>query len=371
LIEGSQASQSAGRANPIFLEGKLLPMAASAARELNLLDGEVVQALVQTRANGDMALLLRGRLLDLPKPSPWTEGQTLSLRAQAAPSGPWSLQLLPAGTALATLPGLRVPMLPSDTMVLISRVANLLFRPTGLQDLSQLFRPGTLDAILQSLPRPDLQTQWRAMQLSMAQLTPQALSQAVAAGMGAEVWLARGLTPPPDDPKQLLRRLMAALARGESDTEESVSRVGDLQRGIDDLEASQVQAVQAQAQREMLMRMVLPFHDADPVELVFRRAPRQGDETPPLTVNVHSRSQSLGEIWLRTQLHKAERVDLMMWALDADVVSQARGRAGELGQQLGDAGLAMQSFQIVHGARPAEPADWRPSGRGMVVDVSA
>jgi hypothetical protein len=42
-----------------------------------------------------------------------------------------------------------------------------------------------------------------------------------------------------------------------------------------------------------------------------------------------------------------------------------------LRQQLGDAGLAMQSFQIVHGARPSEPGEWRPSGRGMVVDVSA
>ena len=43
----------------------------------------------------------------------------------------------------------------------------------------------------------------------------------------------------------------------------------------------------------------------------------------------------------------------------------------ELRQQLAEAGLAMQSFQIVHGARPVEPGQWRPSGRGMVVDVSA
>jgi hypothetical protein len=53
------------------------------------------------------------------------------------------------------------------------------------------------------------------------------------------------------------------------------------------------------------------------------------------------------------------------------VVRQARGRAAELGQQLVDAGLSMQSFQIVHGRRPDEPAEWRPAKRGMVVDVSA
>lgn len=363
MIEGSQASQSAGRANPIFLEGKLLPLAAPVARELGLKDGEVVQAMVQARPNGDMALLLRGRLLELPRPSPWPEGQNLSMRVQASPGGTWNLQLLPAVNTLPALTG------PLDSSVFISKVANLLFRPPGSQDLSQLFRPGTLDAILQSLPRPDLQTQWRSQQLSMAQLTPQALSQAVAAGMGAEAWLARGLTPPADDPKQLLRRLMTALARGES--EDAPEKVGVLQRAVDNIEASQVQAVQAQAQREMLMRMMLPFHDADPVELVFRRAPRDGAKPPPLTVNVHSRSQVLGEIWLKTELHGTDRVDLMMWALQADVARQAKARSGELRQQLDDAGLAMQSFQIVHGARPSEPGEWRPSGRGMVVDVSA
>ena len=73
-----------------------MPVAAPAARALGLSDGEVVEALVQTRPNGDMALLLRGRMLELPRPSPWAEGDKLSLRVQASPSGPWSLQLLPA-----------------------------------------------------------------------------------------------------------------------------------------------------------------------------------------------------------------------------------------------------------------------------------
>jgi hypothetical protein len=366
LISGPQPSHFAGHANPIFLEGKLLPLAVPAARELGLKDGDIVQATVLARGGSDMALLLRGKLLELPKPSPWPEGHTLNMRVISSPSGPWSLQLLPltsASTALATLPS--APAAAS----LISTVANLLFRPAGQPELAKLFQPGNLEALLQSVPRPDLQSQWRGMQLSMAQLTPQILRQAVVAGMGAEVWLARGMAPPTDDPKQLLRRLIAALAQGEID--EDGSKISGLQRAVDDLEASQVQAVQAQHQREMLMRMVLPFYDAEPVELIFRRAPRQGGKAPPLTVNVHSRSQSLGEIWLKTQLHGGERVELNMWALEVDVVRQARSRSTELGQQLVDAGLSMQSFQIVHGRRPAEPTEWRPSGRGMVVDVSA
>jgi len=38
---------------------------------------------------------------------------------------------------------------------------------------------------------------------------------------------------------------------------------------------------------------------------------------------------------------------------------------------LREAGLNMRTFNVVHGARPIEVSDWTPSGRGLVVDVSA
>ena len=46
----------------------------------------------------------------------------------------------------------------------------------------------------------------------------------------------------------------------------------------------------------------LPFVDAEPVELVFRREPRNSDQLPLLTVNVHSRSALYGPVWLKTRL---------------------------------------------------------------------
>jgi hypothetical protein len=361
LIGVADVGQLAGRANPIYLEGKLLPLAASTARDLGLKDGEVVQATVQSRGGDDLSLLLRGKLMDVPSALALVPGQTLALKVQASPVGAWGLQPLLEPAALA----------PGAAPALFSRIGNLLFRPPGLQELTQMFKPGVMQALLDIVPQPDLQAQWRGMQLSMAQLTPQALSQAVASAMGSEVWLARGLPVPADDPKQLIRRLIAALGRSDSDDDSALEGLSQLQRSVDDLESSQVQAVQAQAQRELLFSMMLPFADADPVELVFRRAPRQGGEAPPLTVNVHSRSQSLGELWLRTQLHGQDRVDLTMWALQGDVAEQARRRSSELASQLVEAGLAMQSFLVVHGPRPAQPADWVPSGRGMVVDISA
>lgn len=356
-----------GRSNPIFLEGKLLPLTVAQARELDLRNGQVIQALVQSRGSDDLSLLMRGKLIDLPASAltnGWRVGQSLTLQVQAGANGLF-LQAQPGSDLMLAQPQF------------FSRVGNLLFRPPGLEQLGQLFKPGVLDALLQASGRADLQGQWRSMQLSLAQSDPQQLAQAinrmVASAMGSELRLLRGMPLPTDDPKQLLRKLMAALA-GKGDDEEGASTeaLGKLSQAVDDLESSQVQAVQAQAQKEVLISLMLPFVDAEPIELQFRRAPRrEGEERPPLTVNVHSRSQDIGEVWLKTQLHGLDRVDLTMWALREGVVEQARARSGELGAQLSEAGLAMQSFQVIHGARPQGTADWVPSGRGLVIDIRA
>jgi hypothetical protein len=237
--------------------------------------------------------------------------------------------------------------------------------------LSGLFQPGTLDDLLSKIQRPDLQAQWRGLQLSMSQLTPGALRQAIMGAMGAEVWLARGMQPPVPDTKQLLRRLIAELNVSASDEDIETGLVEKLTKAVDDIEASQVQAVQAQAQQEVLFNMTLPFADSNPVELTIRRGPRQEGEQPVLTVNVHSKTEDLGPVWLKTQLMNAQQIELTMWAENEAVVAQARSRSYILGDELRAAGLTLRTFNVVHGARPTEVSDWTPSGRGLVVDVSA
>jgi hypothetical protein len=365
VIAPADLTQLPGRSNPIYLEGKILPLTVAQARALDLRDGQIVQAMVQSRGGDDLALLMRGKELDLPRlplTAGWLPGQTVRLQVHMSPSGLGLQPMADNAVVLSSAP-------------FFSRVGNLLFRPPGLEQLGQLFKPGVLDVLLQATGRGDLMAQWRGMQLNMAQLNPQALAQAMSramvGAMGAEPWLTRGLPPPADDPKQLLRKLMAALSRDE-DGGDAPESIGKLSQALDDLESSQVQAVQAQAQEEVLISFVLPFADADPIELQFRRAPhKQGQERPPLTVNVHSHSEDLGEVWLQTQLHGLERVELTMWALREGVVQQARQRSGELGAQLAQSGLAMRSFQVIHGARPQGNADWVPSGRGLVIDIRA
>ena len=383
MITGAEALVAPNRINPIFLEGKLLTFQASIAQELGLKDGQIVQALV--RLHGDQPkLLLQGRMIDAPASALAAPGESMWLRVQSKSEGQWNLQPTPppastqaAGNALTlTAPPL---MTEPGLAPVVSRIANLLYRPTGALELSQLYKPGTLDALLQTVARPDLLAQWRGLQLSMAQLTPASLKQAMMGAMGSEVWLSRGIPMSAQDPKQMLRRLIDAVSTNnlnairssDGDDAESIGIVSRLQRAVDDLEASQVQAVQAQAQQEVLFNMTLPFADANPVELTIRRGSKQDGESPLLVINVHSKSEELGPVWLKTQLANSEQVDLTMWSEDANVVSQARSRSSLLGQELASSGLSMKSFQVILGARPVEAAVWTPSGRGLVVDVSA
>lgn len=347
LISGAEALVAPGRIHPIFLEGKLLPLQGSPAAELGLKDGQVIQATVSSQ-NGQPMLVLQGRNLPLPGLQPSQVGESIWLRAQG-------------GT-----------LVPVNAQPLVSRIASLLYRPSVNTELSQLFQPGTLDELLSKVQRPDLQAQWRGMQLSMAQLTPAALRQAMMGAMGAEIWLARGMQPPVQDTKQLLRKLIAEI-NVSSNVDEGVDGgvIEKLTQAVDDIEASQVQAVQAQAQQEVLFSMTLPFADSNPVELTVRRGPRQDGEQPVLTVNVHSKTEELGPVWLKTQLMNAQQIELTMWAENEAVVAQARARSYLLGDELRAAGLNMRAFSVVHGARPSEVSDWTPSGRGLVVDVSA
>lgn len=383
MITGAEALVAPNRINPIYLDGKLLTFQASIAESLGLKDGQIVQALV--RLHGDQPkLLLQGRMIDAPASALAAPGESMWLRVQNKAEGQWSFQPVPApagtqasSTAL-TLTAPTITMAPSLAPV-VSRIANLLYRPTGAVELSQLYKPGTLDALLGTIARPDLLTQWRGLQLSMSQLTPSSLQQAMMGAMGSEVWLARGMPMAAQDPKLMLRKLIDAISTNnlnatqlnDSDDADSIGIISRLQRAVDDLEASQVQAVQAQAQQEILFNMTLPFADANPVELTIRRGPKQEGESPLLIINVHSKSEELGPVWLKTQLANSEQVELTMWSEDPSVVSQARSRSSLLGQELSSAGLTMKSFQVIQGARPTETSVWAPSGRGLVVDVSA
>ena len=356
MIGAADTLPPPGRIQPIYLEGKLLPLAAPTAAELDLHDGQVIQATLRSLGT-DLTLMLKGKAIDVPlsHAQSWAPGQSLWLQVQARSDGAWGLLPL-------ALPNPQSPASP-----LVSRISNLLYRPPS-DELSQLLSGTKISTLLQTLARSDLQAQWRSLQLSMGQLTPDALRQALMGALGNETWLSRGRPNPGVDLKHFLRNLIGAL---EDQGETSEAHSTELRHAVDALESHQVQAMQAQIQQEVMFTLTLPFVDANPATLVFRRSPQGEGQPPVFTVNVHSKSDQLGPVWLQTRLTGTQQVDLTMWAQVASVAEQARQRQTELGAELGAAGLNLQAFRVIHGTRPAQGNDWSPSGRGLVVDVSA
>jgi len=345
---------------------------APTVQAMGLKDGQVLQASVQAR-DGSLGFVVDGRVLPTLQPGNQDSPLLVNLRVEINQDGTATLHnlLAPAAKPTTAAPPLalapvslagvlatvaeeapqRVILGPQD---FFSRLGSLLFRANGLPELVNLFNSGTLDAVLRQVGRPDLQAQWSRQRLSMAQLSPRDVRSAVQAALGSERNLLNGLgnDTPANDTKQLLLSALASMGTLEELSGADLGSAQQLQRGVDDLESAQVRAVQAQTQQELVFNMVIPFRDASPVEIQFERRRTSEGRSTPFTVNVHSTSADYGELWLKTELLDKDRVDLMMWARNAAVVDMAQSGAANLGAQLQAAGIAMRSFQVIHGERP-------------------
>jgi len=375
-----------------------------------------------------MALMLRGRQIGVPRANGWEVGQRLSFQVQSHADGSVTLRLLgpapgtsasastgfaPPTATMATpyAPEISVPSpppTPATTAItaialqglggigaaasapfagfagVFSRLGSLLYREPGMPDLRQLFEPGEgLDAVLAKisgrpttqdgvLGRPgasvqaQIQAQWQAMQLDAKKLNPEAIRLALFAAMGSETSIGRIRNPAPTDPKQLLHQLLKAMKdEGDADTAD----VQQLKRALGDLDAAQLGAVQAQADGALAFAVTLPFSNQSPVELRFERPAREDGKEPVYTVNAHSKSQDYGELWLKADLHGETDLDLSMWAMRESVVALAQGGAEDLRRDLTAVGLSMRSFKAHPGARPQQPALSTPKALpGVVLD---
>ncbi len=282
------------------------------------------------------------------------------------------------------------PLAQPDAAV-SARLSALLSRPPDTSAWAHLFKSGALDQLLKwvthAAPRssaatPALATpvgaaaplaerfdQWPLLNLRMGGLTPRTLRDAMlASGLSAEALLARGDSKGRPDVKTLLRQLMAVLQQGTN----AHTVVKD---AFDDIERAQVDAAQALERRELAFSLVLPFSDAEPINLKFQRHAKRDDAPGHVyTVDVHTQNQRLGELWMRSQIHiQANRTDvaLTMWAVRADVAVQARAHVDDLRDELEAAGLGLIEVQVFNAARPNQDAAWTTPDAGTVLDVSA
>ncbi len=433
MIPVSDASTQSVRINPVFPQGPASPTLVEAitARALNLRDGQIVQATVQSRAD-EMVLMLRGRQVGIAQVPGWEVGQRLSFKTQANPDGSVALVLINGKASAYSNPGLptmieaqaravsnqpqgnpnahndkaqeRNPQSlaapatpPSNPVVAVqnlqasalsglswaplspsegkfSRLGSLMYRKPGMGEVRDLLKPGGLDALLSKVSKQpevqaQLQTQLQNMRLSMEKLSPEAISAALRAALGSETSLTRIRSPAPNDLKPLLHKLLSLM---EDKTEEDTAGMHQVKRAIADLDAAQLSAMQAQHLGEMSMTVVLPFVDHTPVELAFERKRASEDEESRYTVNMHSNSRDYGELWLQADLLGGDKVALSMWALRPAVIDFARQGQAELRKTLGEAGLTLRSFSAHLGERPAPEPLLQPLALpGEVVDMRA
>jgi hypothetical protein len=253
--------------------------------------------------------------------------------------------------------------------VLPTHLQQLALRPPHMSALMQLLTPGVLGALAQAAPqieiRPLLQHFQRLLP-AMSRLTPEQLRHWVQhSGWMGEALLAKGKLDQPDL-KQILRALLQAWTQAPMSTRVLLSEA------VDDIEARQLQASEANPNRDGWVHLMLAFADFDPVDIrYYAPKKRLGEEGVPLVVHLHTRSQTHGELWLQTRISHQTQVDLVMWAAQETVADQARASAASLQEWLESSGLEVTGMQVIHGVRPVWPEAQGPEEPGQLLDLKA
>ena len=376
---GPDVVSAASRIGLVQAENRTVWVQTPVAQQLGLRDGQIVQATAEVR-DQRVRLWLKDFFFDLPNGWVLKDGDKPFLRVSHNPGG-WGflIQAYPNGQAppatatpvnqlFGLNPGLALAAEAAQPEPQSNRVGMLLMHPPGFATFSKLLSDvaqGSWGTQAEIGPWLQRLLQQRS---SMAQINPSMLRKAVMGqARSIENILLQGQEAA-DDPKTLLKTLLSLLSE-EGANKEVLRQVED---AASEFEAAQAQSAQKMQQGELSLHVILPFVDADPVYLHFQRPPRKkGQEEPPLSVDIHSRSRVLGEVWLNTQISKGSDVDLVMWALRDEVAHLAKERSGELELELGSAGLQLQSFQIFNAPRPLARVGESSGTRGSVIDLRA
>lgn len=357
---GIEHTAAAPRIHPAPLEAVPVRMTEAAARDLGLHDGEIVRGIV--RADGEaLKLVINGLPLTLP------EGHTL--RAGEAPSfrvlltgGELILQPLRMSATSAEAAAPPSPLPPALAATGLNTLASLLLHPPQLPALLLALSGGFLERALRTLGAGERTGVPSLTKPSMARLNAASLRQAVAdSGLWTEAALAHAQAPARSNLKTMLLRLASD---GPGDSAEIATRA------LVDIEAAQLQAVQAQSNNQLLLNFLIPFADANPVRVsLYRPAPSKEQPDPPYTVNLHSHNDVLGEIWLKTVITGKTQVDMTMWARQPAVATAAARGSRSLTQEMEKAGLRMTSFLVYNSAR--QEASTAGALPGTILNVRA
>ena len=383
MLTGPDAIGVAGaKPLPIYLEGRSIPMADALGRALGLKFNEVVRGVVEARGE-TLLLKLNGREVELPAQLKFRPGEVLWLRytemgrgmALVTQPGPGAVAGGAAGQGglAAGAAGHPAPIAsPPPVGGLSPAVASLFLRPADFSGLLSLLSGATFAGLAQraqgscSAGVANALGQWASQRPAMGRLTADGVRQALrASGLFTESALGKGMVVPGD----LKLAMRQAILQIQS---EAVSGLrGQLESGLHELESAQADALGVSAQRDVGFSFLIPFRDADPVLVSFFRPRRTPEEpNPPAVVNLYTRSESLGEVWMKTVIEVSDTISLTMWAERQDLANRAKAAVGELEDEMTSAGLVLKSMVVLHGRRPEEGAVVA-ARTGAVLDLKA
>ena len=383
MLTGPDAIGVAGaKPLPIYLECRSIPMADALGRALGLKFNEVVRGVVEARGE-TLLLKLNGREVELPAQLKFRPGEVLWLRytemgrgmALVTQPGPGAVAGGAAGQGglAAGAAGQPAPIAsPPPVGGLSPAVASLFLRPADFSGLLSLLSGATFAGLAQraqgsgSAGVANALGQWASQRPAMGRLTAEGVRQALrASGLFTESALGKGMVVPGD----LKLAMRQAILQIQS---EAVSGLrGQLESGLHELESAQADALGVSAQRDVGFSFLIPFRDADPVLVSFFRPRRTPEEpNPPAVVNLYTRSETLGEVWMKTVIEVSDTISLTMWAERQDLANRAKAAVGELEDEMTSAGLVLKSMVVLHGRRPEEGAVVA-ARTGAVLDLKA
>jgi hypothetical protein len=354
--------------NPIFLEGTL-KIAASEAKSLGLKDGQIVQAVIENRAERTK-LIINSKEFDLPKNAHLASETKFQAKISI---GPKSALLIPTGL-LPNASGAGLSVNPTGFTPISPHLMNLLMHSGGLVNLQQLFSVnGGLANLIQVSGLADLITRILGARPSISQISSSTIRDLIlSSGLFTEMRLAQKQKVHPLDQKSLLYQISRIM--GERGLDAS-----NINRAILDIESNQLESQQSTNNRELSFSLLLPFKDFGSVDLsFFRAAPTRSDPKPSYTFNLHTKNELIGEVWLRTVVEKEISLKMTMWALRTVISDKAKNSTKQLGDLLENSGLKIDSFEIHNSARPGTAQEHQSSkikplsgSFGSVVDIEA
>ena len=376
----------------VQMESKPIWVESRVAQQLGLTDKQIVQATVSLNS-GSVRLWLKDFSFEIPNTWALKPGDMPFVRATQNAQG-WNVQLTgkspltsadAAAAKTATLSSaalvtpqkfnaqlglMGLPGAVQSEQNLGSKLGMLLQQQVDFSQSAMLLRPDQLTLMANNPSLGQWLSVFKKMSLSMSHVSAPSLKKMVLSqSVSSEHLLASG-EEVEDSPRSMLRTLLQTLESSHS--EDKLEAKAHINRALEEMESAQAQCAQDWARGALSLKVVIPFVDADPVDLHFKKPPRQqGESDTPLSVDIHSKSRLLGEVWLNTTITQGRQVDLVMWAVKPEVAQLAKVNSKELGFELADSGLKLSSFQIFNVPRPQEVLLETLPKLGTVVDAKA